>query len=41
MLFDAKTTEAMELLRVEWASDLPDGVRMVITDKCIPSVAVG
>jgi len=41
MLFEAKTPEATLLLRVEWENDLPDGVRSLVVEKCVQSVANG
>jgi len=42
MLFDAKTPEAMQLLHLEWeSSGLSDGVRSLIVEKRVQSVAAG
>jgi len=41
MLFDAKTPEASQLLRAEWANDLSEGVRSMMAETCVHSVADG
>lgn len=42
LLFDAKTPEAMKLLGVEWRrANVPDGVRILIAEKCVQSIASG
>jgi hypothetical protein len=41
MLFDARTSDAMRLLRVEWESELPVGVRNLVVEKCMEATLAG